>query len=88
MIMKKQPSLLICMLMDVLGYATYLIPAIGEMGDVVWAPVSAFIFYKVFGGKIGVIGGVVNFIEEAFPGLDFIPTFTLAWIVQYIKGKQ
>ncbi len=74
--------------MDGLGYLTYLIPAIGEMGDIVWAPFSAFVFYKIFGGKIGVIGGVVNFIEEAMPGLDFIPTFTISWIYQYFTGAK
>jgi len=86
--MKKRPSIIVCILMDALGYLTYLIPAIGEMGDVVWAPLSAFVFYKIFGGKVGMIGGAINFIEEALPGLDFIPTFTIAWIYQYIRGPK
>jgi hypothetical protein len=73
--------------MDVLGYLTYALPVIGEMGDIVWAPLSAFIFYWAFGGKIGLMGGVVNFIEEAVPGLDFIPTFTIAWLWQWRKEK-
>lgn len=74
--------------MDVLGYATYLIPGVGEFGDIVWAPLSAYVFYRIFGGKVGMIGGVVNFIEEAVPGLDFIPTFTIAWIWQYVSGGK
>jgi hypothetical protein len=86
--MKKQPSLLLCIVMDALGCITYLLPAIGEFGDFVWAPVSGFIFYKAFGGRVGVLGGIFNFIEEALPGLDFIPTFTIAWIWQYINRKN
>ncbi len=86
--MKKRPSLVLCLIMDILGYATYALPIIGEYGDFFWAPFSAFIFYKAFGGKIGVMGGMINFIEEAVPGLDFIPTYTLAWIWQWRKDKN
>ncbi|HSZ26095.1 MAG TPA: hypothetical protein VK766_10265 [Cytophagaceae bacterium] len=83
--MQKQPSLLFCVLMDAIGYATYFIPFFGEWGDLIWAPISAFVFYKSFGGKIGVLGGIFNFIEEVLPGIDFIPTYTLTWIWQYSK---
>ncbi len=78
--MKKSPSLLFCIAMDLVGMATYLLPVWGEFGDIVWAPLSAFIFYKSFGGKKGILGAVFNFIEEAVPFLDFIPTFTIAWL--------
>lgn len=74
--------------MDLLGYATYIIPVIGEWGDIVWAPISAYLFYRAFGGGLGIIGGVVNFIEELLPGLDFIPSFTIAWFWQYNKDSQ
>lgn len=85
--MKTRPSLILCLIMDALGYATYVLPVFGEFGDIIWAPISGFIFYKAFGGKVGVMGGIINFIEEALPGLDFIPTFTLAWIFQYRQDK-
>lgn len=74
-----------CLLMDALGYATYVLPVVGELGDIVFAPISGYLFYRFFGGKIGRIGGVLNFLEEASPGLDFIPTFTLAWCVTYLR---
>jgi hypothetical protein len=78
--MKKSPSLLFCLAMDLVGMATFLLPAWGEFGDLIWAPLSAIIFYKSFGGKKGVLGAVFSFIEEAVPFLDFIPTFTIAWM--------
>jgi hypothetical protein len=84
--MKKKPPLILCIVMDFIGYATYVLPVMGEFGDIIWAPISAFIFYWAFGGKIGIIGGVFNFIEEIMPGLDFIPTFTIAWLWQSRKG--
>jgi hypothetical protein len=84
--MKKTPSLAFCIAMDLVGYASYAVPLLGEFADIIWAPLSAFIFYKTFGGKVGILGGVFNFIEEIAPGLDFIPSFTIAWFMQ--RSKQ
>ncbi len=36
----------------------------------------------MFGKKFGVMGGVFSFIEELIPGIDFIPTFTIAWFIR------
>jgi hypothetical protein len=79
---RYMPSLWICVLMDLIGCVSYAVPLLGEVSDVLWAPVSAIIFYRMFGGTLGTFGSMFNFIEELFPGLDFIPTFTLSWIVQ------
>ncbi|MCC6290180.1 MAG: hypothetical protein IT249_20055 [Chitinophagaceae bacterium] len=85
--MKKNPSLLVCILLDLLGYASYALPILGEFGDIIWAPISALIFYKLFGGWKGAIGGVLNFVEELFPGLDFIPSFTIMWFLKLYSNK-
>src|SRR5580765_1913611 len=86
--MKKQPSLIFCILIDTIGYATYAIPFLGEISDVIWAPVSAIIFYISFGGTKGAFGAVFNFIEELSPGLDFIPSFTIMWLLQAGTRKK
>lgn len=75
------PSLAACLLMDAIGYASFLLPGIGEVADLAWAPISAMIFFKMFGGTRGLFGGLFNFVEELLPGLDFIPTFTLTWFL-------
>lgn len=85
--MKKQPSLIFCLLMDFIGYASFSIPVLGEFSDLIWAPISALIFYKSFGGWKGALGGMFNFAEEILPFSDFIPTFTLAWIWQAWKKR-
>jgi hypothetical protein len=82
------PSLAVCVAMDLLGYASFAIPVLGELLDLVWAPVSALIYMKLFGFKKGFIGGVFNFVEELLPGLDIIPTFTITWFVQYAKRNK
>lgn len=79
---KYTPSLWVCVLMDLLGCASYAVPLLGEVCDVIWAPLSAIIFYRMFGGTLGTFGSLFNFMEELFPGLDFIPTFTLSWVMQ------
>ena len=78
----KQPSLLTCVLLDIAGYLTYLIPFIGEWGDVLWAPLSAFLFYRMFGGRTGKTAAIISFIEEILPFTDFIPTFTIGYFVR------
>ncbi len=85
---KKQPTLIFCILMDLIGYATYAIPGIGELGDIIWAPISAIIFYISFGGWKGAFGGIFNFVEEILPGTDFIPTFTITWVWKYYTDKK
>lgn len=85
---EKTNSLLLCIVMDFIGYATYSIPLLGELGDILWAPVSAAIFYRMFGGWKGAIGGVFNFIEELLPGTDFIPSFTLMWLWQNFRQSK
>ena len=86
--MKRQPSLIFCILMDLVGYATYAIPVLGEFADILWAPISSVIFMATFGGFKGVLGGFGNFIEELFPGTDFIPSFTIMWFIQNMQRKN
>ena len=85
---QKSTSLVFCVLMDLIGYATYAGPVLGEFGDILWAPISALIFYRTFGGWKGAFGGLFNFVEEIMPGLDFIPSFTIMWFMQRTKRPQ
>lgn len=85
---RKQPSLALCILMDLIGYASFAVPVLGEVIDIVWAPISAALFMRMFGGAKGVFGGIFNFIEELLPGLDFIPTFTITWFLSYYRKQK
>ena len=86
--MKKQPSLIFCILMDLVGYATYAVPVLGELGDIIWAPISSLIFIATFGGWKGFLGGFGNFMEEILPGTDFIPSFIIMWFIQKMQKKN
>jgi hypothetical protein len=76
------PNIALCILLDIIGMASYFIPALGEFADVVWAPISGYLFFTLFGGRFGVIGGVLNFLEEIIPYTDIIPSFTIAWFIR------
>jgi hypothetical protein len=90
--MKQQqsllPNILICILMDLAGLASFVLPGLGEYFDIIWAPVSGIVFYKMFGGRFGIIGGSLDFLEEIFPFTDFIPTFTIAWMIKYLVQEN
>ena len=62
--------------------SSFVLPLLAEVTDLVWAPISAMIFNKLFGGKLGMIGGVLNFLEEIIPFTDIIPSFTIAWFIR------
>ena len=79
----KYPRLWACILMDLVGVASYLIPGFGEMIDVVWGPISAIVFYKWFKTPIGAI---IAGSEEMLPLVDIIPTFTIAYFL--LKNKK
>ena len=76
------PNIAVCILMDLVGMATYFFPGLGEFADIVWAPISGYIFYKLFGGRFGIIGGTLDFLEEIIPFTDVIPSFTIAWFIR------
>jgi len=85
----KYKKLALGILFDAIGMVTFILPFIGEFGDVIWAPLSALIMTRMYKGKTGKIAGLASFFEEILPGLDFIPTFTLTWIYQYVlSGKK
>lgn len=76
------------MFLDLAGMASYALPGLGEFADIVWAPLSALLFYKMFGGQFGITGAVLNFIEESLPATDIIPSFTIAWMIRYFQQQK
>lgn len=80
---QKYKKLLLGILFDAVGMASFTLPFVGEFSDVVWAPVSALIMTRMYKGITGKVAGVVSIFEELTPGLDFVPTFTLTWVYQY-----
>lgn len=79
---KPLPPLWLCILLDIIGMLSYLIPGMGEWMDTIWAPISAFLFIYLFGSTKGAI---IAFLEEALPFTDIIPTFTITYFIRRNK---
>jgi len=80
--------LFLSLLFDAMGMLSFTVPILGESFDVIWAPTAAFLIFKMYKGNEGKIAGAVTFIEEAMPGLDIIPTFTITWIYKFLIKKR
>ena len=84
----KYTKLALGILFDALGYVSFIFPGFGELTDIVWAPLSAYLMTKLYKGKKGKIAAAITFIEEALPFLDIVPTFTLMWLYSYVFNKE
>lgn len=85
---KKYKKLFLGLLFDALGYVSFVIPFFGEFSDIIWAPLSAYLMTRLYKGNEGKIAAVVTFVEEAFPVLDVVPTFTIMWLYTYIFKNE
>ncbi|WP_310555499.1 hypothetical protein [Flavobacterium sp.] len=84
----KIAKLIIGIILDLIGMLSYAIPVVAEATDIIWAPIAGFVLAMMYKGSVGKIGGIVAFIEEIVPGLDFIPTFTLTWFYEFYIAKR
>ena len=84
----KYQKLFASLLLDGVGYLSFIIPGLGEFIDFAWAPASAYIMTKLYQGRKGKIAGAVSFLEEIMPGMDVVPTFTLMWLYTYVFNKN
>ncbi len=82
--LSRKHKLVIGILFDLIGMLSYIFPLI----DVLWAPLSAYLMIKMYKGNTGKIGGLISFLEEAIPGLDFFPSFTLVWCYVFLISKK
>ena len=72
-------KLLVCILIDLVGVASFAAPGVGEATDVAWAPISALLVNYLFGNGIFT---ALALVEELLPGFDIVPTATIAWFVE------
>jgi hypothetical protein len=79
-------QLFVALTCDFIGMLGYLLPVIGELGDIVWAPVQAIILYAMVGReRMGLLFVGGGFLEEILPWTDFVPSVTLAWLYKFVR---
>ena len=83
---KKYQKLLASIVIDFIGVTSYFLFGLGEIMDIIWAPISAILNYLLY--KNVWFSGM-DFIEELLPFTDFIPTSTINWVyIYYVKDKK
>eukprot|EP00977_Amphora_coffeiformis_P005311 scaffold1131_cov161-Amphora_coffeaeformis.AAC.5 len=72
-------KLAICLAIDVLGTSSELLPIVGELTDVIYAPIAATLLRNLYGGSNVVF--LLEFSEEILPFTDILPLATICWVV-------
>ena len=60
-------KLILCIVIDVIGTSSELIPIAGELTDVAWAPIAAIALRSIYGSNIIF---ALEFVEEILPFTD------------------
>lgn len=68
-------KLLICIAVDIIGSSSEVIPILGELTDVVYAPIAATILRSLYGGSNVIFA--LEFAEEILPFTDILPLATI-----------
>lgn len=87
---KKITYLVISIILDLLGMATYAFPVMGEVADTIYAPIygmAIFMMYKQ-NTLAASIGGIFGAVEEFLPSTDIMPTASLLWFYTYVWNKK
>lgn len=67
-------KLLICLAIDVIGSSSEIVPILGEVTDVLYAPIAATVLRNLYGSNI-LFG--LEFAEEILPFTDVLPLATI-----------
>ncbi|RKS98627.1 hypothetical protein [Flavobacterium sp. 123] len=84
----RNKKLILGIAFDCIGMLSFTIPGIGEFSDVIWAPLAGFLMTWMYKGTLGKVAGGFTFLEEILPFSDFIPSFTITWIYNYLIMKK
>lgn len=76
-------KLLVCLAVDVIGTSSELFPFVGEISDIVWAPIAGLILRSLYGSNILF---VLELSEEILPFTDILPLCTLCWVIETFFG--
>jgi hypothetical protein len=75
-------KLAVSLLIDALGSASYLIPVMGEVFDVAWAPLQTILIMALY-DTVSPNLKYVSFVEEILPLTDVVPSATIGWVTEF-----
>ena len=74
--------LITSLVIDLVGSASYLVPVVGEVTDIAWAPLSVILIMAMYDTTTPHLK-YLAFAEEILPFTDFVPSATLGWAAQF-----
>jgi len=75
--------LLLSLLIDLIGSASYLLPVVGEGLDLAWAPIQTTLIMSMYDSTSPNLK-YVSFIEEILPFTDIVPSATIGWACEFV----
>lgn len=75
-------KLVVSLLIDLIGSASYLIPLAGEAFDLTWAPVSMVLVGALYDNVMPSLK-YLALMEELLPFTDWIPSATMGWVKEF-----
>jgi len=82
-ILRPEPDfgkLSICLLIDIIGTSSEVLPILGGLTDVISAPISATVLQNIFPGSSKFVF-FFELLEELLPLTDIIPFATICWVI-------
>ena len=74
-------KLFLCIIIDIVGSENKAMPPlVGELVDIVYAPIAALLLRQLFAGSNIVF--LLEFTEEILPFTDVLPLATICWVVE------
>lgn len=76
----------ISIIMDLIGMSASTVPVVGDVADVLFAPLTGLWIYFAY-DNIGM--GLLGVAEELGPGItDIVPSCTIAHVMHYLKKPK
>jgi hypothetical protein len=78
-------KLALCITIDVIGSSSEVVPILGSLTDVVWAPIAGYALRSLYGSNVLF---ALEFTEEILPFTDILPLATVCWVVDTFFGES
>lgn len=75
-------KLMVSLVLDACGSASYLLPLVGEGFDIAWAPIQTILIIAMYDASSPNLK-YLSFVEEILPLTDIVPSATLGWLMEY-----
>lgn len=76
-------KLVVSLIIDLLGSASYLLPVVGEGLDIAWAPLQTIAIMAMY-DRTSPNLKYVSFVEEILPFTDIVPTATIGFLLEFV----